>query len=172
MSDVNAQVKTCTKCDQPKPLSEFYARRNVCKVCVRAKMRAHSSQPETRVKRREYEAENREQITANQREKRATQPEVRDRHRAASAAIYAGYCDAVFGHYGRQCACCGSEDDISIDHVNGGGEEHRNQLGGSVALYRWLIANDFPAGYQTLCRRCNSSKWTGTTCRLHQKVLA
>jgi hypothetical protein len=77
--------------------------------------------------------------------------------------------DAVFGHYGRACACCGSAENLVIDHVAGGGAAHRielNLVSGGVRFYRWLIAQGFPDGYQALCSRCNSSKGEGTACRL------
>jgi hypothetical protein len=69
---------------------------------------------------------------------------------------------AVFGHYGWSCACCGSADDLTIDHVK---PREGAKLAGS-ALYRRLIADGFPAGFQTLCRRCNRSKARGERCRL------
>jgi hypothetical protein len=77
----------------------------------------------------------------------------------------------VFAHYGLQCACCGATDDLTIDHVNGGGEIHRQQLFGdtwdvSLQFYRWLITQGFPPEYQTLCVRCNASKGTGPACRI------
>lgn len=85
---------------------------------------------------------------------------------------------AVFGHYGTVCACCGGTDQLQIDHVNGDGKAHREELKGlgTYRFYSWLIDNGFPAGYQTLCGPCNSSKGTGTACRidheLHSAVLA
>ena len=77
----------------------------------------------------------------------------------------------IFGHYGLTCACCGTAERLSIDHVNGDGKRHRREvLGASAscadAFYRWLIRNDFPDGFQTLCCPCNNSKQTGERCRL------
>lgn len=76
----------------------------------------------------------------------------------------------VFNHYGWRCACCGTAAKLSIDHVNGGGKTHREALFGrsteSVQFYLLLIAENFPAGYQTLCRSCNASKGSSTHCRL------
>jgi hypothetical protein len=77
----------------------------------------------------------------------------------------------VFGHYGLTCACCGTAERLSIDHVNGGGRQHREEVLGedrfwdTAAFYRWLVNNDFPDGFQTLCCPCNSSKKTGERCR-------
>lgn len=79
----------------------------------------------------------------------------------------------VFSHYGWTCACCGSAERPSIDHVNGDGKEHRAAIAsGSINLYRWLVRNNFPSGFQTLCMPCNSSKGRSSHCRLHlQQVL-
>lgn len=80
---------------------------------------------------------------------------------------------AVFNHYGWACACCSAEGSPTIDHVAGDGSEHRAELtgrdagGASVVMYKWLVDNDFPEGFQTLCRRCNASKLRGTACRIN-----
>lgn len=73
---------------------------------------------------------------------------------------------AVFTHYASKkipsCICCGLTDiDIlAIDHINGGGNAHRKQLGklGGYAFYRWLQKNNYPEGYQVLCFNCNMKK--------------
>lgn len=63
----------------------------------------------------------------------------------------------VFAHYGHRCVCCGESNPgfLSIDHVNGCGGELRKIHGTGAKLYRWLCANDFPEGFQTLCINCN-----------------
>lgn len=83
--------------------------------------------------------------------------------------------DRVFDHYGRSCACCGTTEKLTIDHVGGGGTQHRvevlgrNQAG--AQFYAWLVRTGFPEGFQTLCRRCNTSKHDGGRCRLsHQEA--
>lgn len=66
----------------------------------------------------------------------------------------------VFEHYGKKCVRCG-EDDIrvlSIDHINNDGAQHRKKLDGKP-LYPWLIKNEFPEGFQVLCRNCNWLKY-------------
>ena len=75
---------------------------------------------------------------------------------------------AVFGHYGRACACCRATDELTIDHIGGGGKTHRQRLRvRSSGFYRWLVRHGFPEGYQTLCRLCNQSKGDGPACRIH-----
>ena len=55
------------------------------------------------------------------------------------------------------CKDC-SESDIrclSIDHINGGGTQHRKITGGGHKFYQWLKKNNFPEGYDTVCMNCN-----------------
>lgn len=75
----------------------------------------------------------------------------------------------VFAHYGEMCACCGSAELLTIDHIHGGGNAHRRgtSLKGGWITYRWLVKNDFPRGFQTLCQPCNDSKGEGEICLLH-----
>jgi hypothetical protein len=77
----------------------------------------------------------------------------------------------VLAHYGETCACCGTADDLSFDHIEGGGATHRLTDIGSWNMTRWLISNGFPDGYQTLCRPCNASKSCGDSCLLHNRQL-
>ncbi len=68
----------------------------------------------------------------------------------------------VLTYYGKdkelKCALCGEDrlGCLTIDHINGGGHQHRKNLGikGGVLFYRWLIKNNFPEGYRTLCMNC------------------
>jgi hypothetical protein len=45
---------------------------------------------------------------------------------------------------------------LSIDHINGGGNKHRKTIGWS--LYYWLIAHNYPKGFQVLCMNCQFIK--------------
>lgn len=61
--------------------------------------------------------------------------------------------------YGGICACCRESNRLflSIDHINNDGNVHRKTLRTKM-LYRWLIKNSFPAGFQILCFNCNLGK--------------
>lgn len=79
--------------------------------------------------------------------------------------------ERVLAHYGNSCACCGSTEDLSIDHVAGDGAEHGDLLFGSkrargYRFHLWLVRNDFPEGFQVLCRPCNHSKAKTDRCWL------
>ena len=68
----------------------------------------------------------------------------------------------VFNYYGNQCSCCGENilDFLEIDHINADGNKHRKQINkyGSQ-FYRWLIDNNFPDGFRTLCSNCNKARY-------------
>lgn len=68
--------------------------------------------------------------------------------------------------YGGKCQCCGEDRPVflTIDHVSGGGRQHRleNNIGN---LTLWLKARGWPDGYQVLCWNCNAAKYlTGGSC--------
>lgn len=57
------------------------------------------------------------------------------------------------------CRHCGQGDIdmLCVDHVEDDGKQHR-QVIGRTGLYRWLMRNDYPAGFQVLCYNCNMKK--------------
>lgn len=71
------------------------------------------------------------------------------------------------GHYGGCCGCCGESilAFLAIDHMNGGGTQHRKseKISGS-RFYSWLKKNNFPDGFQVLCHNCNWAKYVLGEC--------
>ena len=66
----------------------------------------------------------------------------------------------VINAYGGRCACC-CETELAflcIDHLNGGGTQHRFQVGMGQRFYEYLKREGFPPGYQVLCYNCNAAK--------------
>lgn len=68
---------------------------------------------------------------------------------------------AVLTHYSNgtpQCACCKLRqlEFLALDHINGGGRQHRKQLK-TASIYVYLVARNFPTGYRVLCHNCNMS---------------
>ena len=165
--------KRCTQCGVMKALADFNkdsrradGLRSNCRGCQAAIRREHyaTNRDSERESSSAYYDANRDAVAAfhrtwyegNQEGQRVYSREFRE---AAKAAVLA--------HYGTECACCGSTERLSIDHVNGDGGAHRAEIGtSSASLYQWLIANGFPSGFQTLCLPCNQSKAGGERCRL------
>jgi hypothetical protein len=65
----------------------------------------------------------------------------------------------ILGAYGRSCSCCGESNEVFLvmDHIGGGGNAHRREIGHGN-FYRWLKRNGYPPGFQTLCHNCNFAK--------------
>ena len=141
-----------------------------------------------KLKRKELYEKNKDEINRKRRE-RAKLPEVRKKLREdykiwkknnperaselnkKSLKKYSDKCrKLVFEHYGKKCVCCGEdiEEFLTIDHINGGGEKHRKRIGRKIN--RWLVKNNFPEGFQTLCFNCNWGKHiNGGICPHHKK---
>ena len=65
--------------------------------------------------------------------------------------------------YGGKCRICGESnwEFLCIDHINGGGKQHRKELGlyRGYAFYKWLKKQGYPVqDYQLLCFNCNGAK--------------
>lgn len=95
-----------------------------------------------------------------------------DRVRAHSREYFDRVRNLILSHYGRRCACCGSTEDLSLDHMNGDGHERRAALSGNMRhgsgwrTYLFVIREGYPDDYQILCRSCNRSKGRAAHCKL------
>jgi hypothetical protein len=82
----------------------------------------------------------------------------------------------ALAHYGgEQCSCNGCNASaiewLTIDHVNGFGEKHREAIGtrSGFLFYRWLKKNNYPPGFRVLCFNCNCARGAYGYCP-HEKV--
>lgn len=60
-----------------------------------------------------------------------------------------------------ECSSCGEKhiEFLCVDHINNNGSVHRKEMGsGGNRIYKYLIKNNFPDGYQILCNNCNYLK--------------
>jgi hypothetical protein len=67
-----------------------------------------------------------------------------------------------YGNGEAKCQCGVNELALlTIDHIAGGGNQHRKEIGlkgAGYGFYRWLKKNGFPPGYQVLCWNCQFRK--------------
>lgn len=191
--DLPVSQKACSKCGEVKSLEQFPrdarargGRRADCKVCNKqksalyredhpdqcreavARCRAANGEQYQASRRARYDPE--EGSERNRRYREANRDQLNEANRQYRDDVRT----RVFDHYGRTCACCGVTENLTIDHVNGGGTQHRLESHGHARVagwvfYRWLIKNGFPDGFQVLCSPCNQSKWTGERCRLNHE---
>lgn len=134
-------TKRCGKCERELPASEFHRAKRArdglqgrCKSCNK------------RLRDAKKDAEYR----ATYHEKN---PELRGEwHRRWREKLKQDVLEA----YGRKCECCGEdrEDFLTIDHVGGRNEEHRDLK--TQQVYVRLRREGFPKdGYRLLCWNCN-----------------
>lgn len=72
----------------------------------------------------------------------------------------------VLDHYGGVCSCCGESWPVflTMDHIHGGGNAHRRTSSDVKVIYRWLVRNNYPPGFQVLCFNCNFAKHVKKVC--------
>ena len=65
----------------------------------------------------------------------------------------------IIAQYGGKCKCCGEKkfEFLTIDHIEGGGAEHRKKVGNGIRFYYWIRKNKYPKGLRVLCWNCNCS---------------
>lgn len=65
-----------------------------------------------------------------------------------------------------ECCCCGESETrfLTIDHIDNKGGEHRRLIG-RAGIYGWLFQECYPSGFQTLCFNCNCGRaYNGGVC--------
>lgn len=132
-------MKTCSKCKTEKPVTEFFNSRESpdglsywCKACNAERQRA------TRDRRRESGLPSHSTVAA----------------RRLRLEVLSHYSDGTMA-----CDCCGDDhvEFLSLDHIDGGGNQHRKELGSNQEVYRQLRQVGYPPGYRVLCHNCNSA---------------
>ncbi len=160
--------KKCPRCEQTKDKGEFHKRRQskdgratYCKLC-------------SKEKQREWKDKNREHVRQQNRE---WHRDNRDRSLAKKAEYREELRRQVFTHYcggTPACQCCGETilTFLSIDHIDGGGHQHRQEIErtGGTEFFFWLRREGYPEGYQVLCRNCNWGKHANGGVCPHQEV--
>lgn len=81
-------------------------------------------------------------------------PRIRENERSYTRQLL----DNILDQYGRKCNSCGFSTDqriLQLDHINGGGNQERRQIG-TLGIRRNALKN--PTQYQLLCPNCNWTK--------------
>lgn len=81
-------------------------------------------------------------------------------------------------HYGGACYCCGETHPmmLALDHINGGGNQHRKEIGvtqGKLRLAEWARNNGWPPIFRVACHSCNfATHLNGGICPHQQTLLS
>lgn len=155
LSGVGAICAAKTHCDKGHPLSgdNLYVvqtgkrkGKRVCKACRNESMRNYSARNPDKMK------------VKWAREKKARA----DRYR-----------EIVFNHYGAFCHCCGivEPEFLTLEHVGGGGGEHRKHRTHPSLVFLDVIREEFPPTYDILCFNCNMARRWSRTCPHQRSVV-
>ena len=90
----------------------------------------------------------------------------KNKHNEDMLARYHGLRRDVFELYGNVCNCCGESEYVflALDHVQGGGTQHRKERGGNYGVYVDALKTHDPDRFQILCHNCNMAKHTLGIC--------
>jgi len=116
---------------------------------INARRREYSKSPETKKRIKEY----------NTYYRKKNRDKINENSKLYSLTYREKIKNMVFEHYGKECACCGEKNQyfLTIDHINGDGRNHRKKI--KIQLNSWLVKNNFPEGFQTLCLNCNFGRY-------------
>lgn len=180
-------MKTCSKCGIEKPETDYWFNKlknrfnAMCRTCQADLRASWKERNKDRVaeKNREWQLANPDKVKSAQERWKQRNPGIAaqrmrewrlanlDRHRENNRRNDKRLKDECYNAYGGyKCACCGETEPafLSLDHVNNDGAQHRRDVnsglkrGGGKKIYAWLIANNFPPGFQILCMNCNWGK--------------
>lgn len=164
---------TCSKCHKRKTVADFpkgvldywcmECRREYAKALYHKKRNSLSQSElkklKSRINRRQKARRTRaiSQMTAT--ERAAYRDRVNEENRKRRDQVR----DLVYRAYGGyRCACCGETESkfLTIDHIYNDGAKHKREhrLRTGEQMYRWLIRNRYPKGFQILCMNCNWGK--------------
>ena len=161
--------KTCTNCGETYPrTTEFFQRQKGrkdglhtwCKKCKQAYAKQYNPGYYQRnreaiiEKTKAYAEANKEAVRER---KKKWHKKNKKKRNASGRRFNRKYRMLAIEAYGSKCECCGENhyEFLAIDHIDGGGRQHRQEIGGN--FYRWLNKNDYPEGFRCLCHNCNSA---------------
>ena len=161
------QFKTCSLCKQRKPIDEFGlwkhskdGRNHRCKECHNEANRKSWAATGSEKRREKYhnDALVRSKMMAASKAARLKNPEKcsnMKKQRNQDLRL------AALTEVGLSCVCCQETllEFLSLDHINGGGTQHRKVVGDSQKMYRQILTDpETRVLFQTLCHNCNQAK--------------
>ena len=187
MQEINSKIletlltKICKRCNKELDYSNFSRNKNFkddyssyCKKCNSKYYQENKELYQEHIKehKKEYWRRNKKQIQERRREYNKKYRKINKEKNQEYLKNYRLIVKKrILEHYGVKCTCCGETriEFLTIDHINGGGNKHRKEIGGGSKIYNWLIKNNFPEGFQVLCFNCNCAKSFSGYCP-HKKI--
>lgn len=164
-------MKRCYKCKQEKDESSFNKDKNrkdglspICKECKHKYYLSVKNNEDYKEKRRQavelYRKRHPQRVLEQQRKYEKKRKRNKEADRLSFKKLYHKRRRKIIKYYGDVCICCGEDNYkfLTLDHIDGNGNEHRRKVGSGMGMLRWIIQNDYPPIFQVLCWNCNSAK--------------
>jgi len=152
-----SEIKTCNRCGVVLTDENWWASQRkrqwcVCKNCLHNQSKNNLIKKYGKPFNPNYIKENRERIKKNSKEYKIKLKK------------------EVINSYGGKCNCCGISDIkyLTVEHINGGGNKHKEKVGRGSSFYMWLKKNGYPPEFTVLCYNCNCGKNFRKTCPHHE----
>jgi len=164
-------MKICTKCGQELPLDQFGKFKQSkdglaykCKKCVADYQKRYREQPLVKAAEAARRRDNKHRWESSKpwykrQYQQLHNPEIRESRRKK----YHAERMEIIAHYsnGQECCQgCGCSDVrvLTVDHIKNNGNEHRALDPSANKIYKWLLRNGLPTGFQILCWNCQFIK--------------
>lgn len=154
----------CRKCGVELTLTNRYpyAQHRKIRICIGCDIK----------RTKEWQVKNKTQLKIYNKERWQKKGiEMAKRYRPYSRNYRRKLKEQVLRHYSLNLKCvgwngvkcpfdCSDMRCLSIDHIEGGGLEHRKKIrsNNGTGFYRWLRDHNYPKGYQVLCMNCQFIK--------------
>lgn len=159
-------MRRCSRCGVLKSIDRYKLNRSEpggrsrrCRDCFAAYRRTRRQDPAVRARQR---AARRRWYARHRLRQNARQKAARERLRTE-----------VLLAYGHRCDCCAeaAREFLGVDHVRGGGRQHRKRLRLGGRFYDWLKRQGFPRDeFRLLCHNCNVAKGLYGHCPHEQRA--
>jgi hypothetical protein len=155
---VTARVKPCAICG--KEFEFKLDRARYCsRTCAHKAWRTANPEGMPEINRRAWKnmtPERRDEVRQYMRQYREDN---RERIRETKREQGRRYRQQVLDWYGGKCACCGEShpEFLAMDHVDGGGSEHRREIKTRLTTWLWRQGGPVP-GFRILCHNCNQAR--------------
>jgi ElaB/YqjD/DUF883 family membrane-anchored ribosome-binding protein len=171
--------KRCPACSETKSVNEFNKNsrahdglQSVCRECHKLMRKPDHLKTWYKKNRERVLAQKAAYYQENTEEMRARSNESYQKNRERISKYNKEYgarlrIEALNAYGNGKCECCGEIElrFLTLDHIEGCGNQLRKIHGTGFRLYHWLKKHDYPEGFQVLCYNCNLGRhWNGGVC--------
>jgi hypothetical protein len=157
----NVNEFVCIKCSKEKSIinkdrnSEYKKRYNITHLDVIERYNQKNSEKIKERRKRNRLAFLEEELAYNRKYKLENKERLAEHNKRKRMELRVD----VLSHYSPEMCCDVCKENniefLAIDHINGGGADHRRRCPSSESMYRDIKKSGYPDGFRVLCHNCN-----------------